>query len=104
MDEVLRRLVAKCIAKQTISESVELFLSKKNWCKNQGWSIILATKMTFKKLQFSQDADFLQLNFKNPYNSTKTSQILKAAVTLMPNHLPNFATHGTLIFIIAKNL
>ena len=85
--EVLRRLVGKCIAKQTLPELTELFLLKQLGVrvKDGAEGIILSTKMTFKKLQLSQDAEFLQLSFKNAYNSTKTSQILKAAVTLIPS-------------------
>ena len=51
--EVLRRLVAKCIAKQTQKKSAELFLSKQLCVGVKGGaeSIIHATKITFEKLQ-----------------------------------------------------
>ena len=91
--EVLRRLAAKCIAKQTQSESAELFRLN-NLVRSQGGagSTIHATKITFDKLQLSQDAGILQTEFKNASNSYKRGQILKAAVTLMPS-LATFAIY-----------
>ena len=87
MGEVLRRSFAKCIAKQTQTESAELFSSKQLGVgvKGGAGSIIHAAKITFEKLQLSQDAGILQINFKNAFNSFKRSQIPNAAVTLMPS-------------------
>ena len=92
--EVLRRLVAKCIAKQTQTESAELFSSKQLGVGVKGGaeSMIHATKITFEKLQRSQDAGILLIDFKNAFNSIKRSQILIAAVTLMPS-LASFAIY-----------
>ena len=92
--EVLRRLVAKCIAKQTQTESAELFSSKQLGVGVKGGaeSIKHATKITFEKLQLSQDAGILQIDFKNAFNSIKRNQILNAAVTLMPS-LASFAIY-----------
>ena len=83
MGEVLRRLVEKCIAKQTPTESAELFSSKQIGVefKSEGESIIHATKTIFEKLQISQDAGILQIDFKNAFNFIKRSQFLIAAVT-----------------------
>ena len=86
--EVLRRLVAKCIAKQTQTESAELGVGVKGGAE----SIIHATKIAFEKLQLSQDAGLLQIDFKNAFNSIKRNQILNAAVTLMPS-LASFAIY-----------
>ena len=82
--EVLRRLVAKCIANQPQSESAELFSSKQLGVGVKGGaeSIINATKSTFEELQFSQDEGKVQINSKNAFNSIKRSQILKPAVIL----------------------
>ena len=92
--EVLRRLVAKCIAKQTQTESAELFSSKQLGVGVKGGaeSIMHATKVTFEILQLSQDAGILQIDFKNGFNSIKRNQILNAAVTLMPS-LASFAIY-----------
>ena len=56
--EVLWRLVAKCIAKQTQTEPAELFSSEQLAVGVEGGaeSIVHATKITFEKLQLSQDA------------------------------------------------
>ena len=92
MGKILRRFVAKCIAKQTQADSVELFSSKELvvGVKGGAESIIHATKTTFDQLQLPQDAGILQIDFKNAFNSIKRSQIPKAAVTLMPS-LASFA-------------
>ena len=67
--EVLRRSFAKCTAKQT--ESAELFSSKQFGVGVKGGaeSIIHAPKITFEKLQLSQDAGLLQIDFKNASSS-----------------------------------
>ena len=75
VSEVLRRLVAKCIAKQTQIESAELISSKKLGVKVGAESIIHATNSTFEKMQFSQVAAILQIDFKNAFNSIKRSQL-----------------------------
>ena len=92
--EVLRRWVAKCIAKQTQTEPAELFSSKQLGVGVKGGaeSMIHATKITFEKLQRSQDAGILLIDFKNAFNSIKRSQILNAAVTLMLS-LASFAIY-----------
>ena len=92
--EVLRRLVVKCIAKQTETETAERFTSKQLGVGVKGGaeSIIHATKITSEKLQLSHDAGILRIDFKNAFNSIKRSQILKAAVTLMPG-LASFAIY-----------
>ena len=73
LGEMLRRLIAKCIAKQTQTESAKPFSSKQLGVGVKGGteSIIHSTKFTFEKLQFSQDAGILQIAFKNGFNSTK---------------------------------
>ena len=85
--EVLRRLVAKCKAKQTQTEPAELFSSEQLGVGVKGGaeSIIHATKITFEKLQLSQDAGIVQIDFKNAFTSIKRNQILNVAVTLMPS-------------------
>ena len=87
MGELLQLLVAKCIAKQTHTESAELFSSKQLGVgvKGGAQSIIHATKITFEKLQLSQDAGILQIDFKNAFNSIKRSQILNSTIKLMPS-------------------
>ena len=68
MGEVLRRLVAKCIAKETQTESAELFSFKQLGVGVKGGaeSIIHTTKITFEELQPSQNAGILQIHFKTP--------------------------------------
>ena len=60
--------------------------------KGRAESIIHATKITFEKLQLSQDAGTLQIDFESASNLIKRSQILNAAVTLMPS-LASFAIY-----------
>ena len=66
--EVLRRLVANCTAKQTQTESADFFSSKQLGLGNKGGaeSNIHAIKITFEKLQLSQDAGILQIVLKTP--------------------------------------
>ena len=92
VSEVLLHLVAKCIATQTQIESAELFSSKKLGVKVGAESIMHATKSTFEKLQFSQVAAIIQIDFENALISIKRSQTLNAAVTLMPS-LASFAIY-----------
>ena len=94
VSEVLRRLVAKCIAKQSQTESAELFSSKQLGVgvKGRADSTIHATKITFEKLQLSKNAGILQIDFENAFNFIKGSQILNAVVTLLPS-LASFAVH-----------
>ena len=85
--EVLRHLFAKCIAKQTQTESAGLFSSRQLGVGVKGGAecIIHATRITFEKLQLSQDAAILHIDFKNAFSSIKRNQILNGAVTLMPS-------------------
>ena len=85
--KVLQRLVAKCITKQSQTPLAELASSKElgEGVKGVAESIIHAIKKTFEELWLSQDAGILPIDFKNSFKSIKRSQILKAAVTLMPS-------------------
>ena len=76
------------------TESAELFSSKQLGVGVKGGadSVIHATKIKFEKLQLSQDAGILQIDFENAFNSVKRSQILNAAVTSMPS-LASFAIY-----------
>ena len=71
--EVSRRLFLKCIAKKTELESAELISFKQPgvWVKGGAESTMKATKITFEKLEHSQNVGILQIVFKHAFNSHK---------------------------------
>ena len=83
--EVIRRLVAKCIAKETAIEAVELFGSKQLGVAVKGGaeSIVHATKITFERMKSVKSGGILQIDFRNAFNSVKRSHLGSTKV-LMP--------------------
>ena len=85
--EVIRRLVAKCIAKEAAIEAVELFGSKKLGVAVKGGaeSIVHATKITFERMKRVKSGGILQIDFRNAFNSVKPSHLLGSTKVLMPS-------------------
>ena len=85
--EVIRRLVAKCIAKEAAIEAVELFGSKQLGVAVKGGaeSIAHATKITFERMKSVKSGGILQIDFRNGFNSVKRSQLLGSTKVLMPS-------------------
>ena len=102
--EVIRRLVAKCIAKEAAIEAVELFGSKQLGVAVKGGaeSIVHATKITFERMKRVKNGGILQTDFSNAFNSVKRSHLLGSAKVLMPS-INSFASfcyskHSDLFF------
>ena len=87
MGEVIRRLVAKCIAKEAATEAVELFGSKqlKVAVKGGAESIVHATKITFERMKSVKSGGLLQIDFRNAFISVKRSHLLGSTKVLMPS-------------------
>ena len=85
--EVIRRLVAKCIAKEAAIEAVELFGSKQLGVAVKGGaeSIVHATKITFGRKKSVKSGGILQTDFRNAFNSVKRSHLLGSTKVLMPS-------------------
>ena len=78
--EVLRRLIAKCIAQEASSEAVEHFSSRHFGVavKCGAESIVHATKQFFQKLLNNEKTGLLQIDFKRTFNSITRSSVLDA--------------------------
>ena len=74
--EVIRRLIAKCIAREANSDVADLFNTKQLGVAVKGGAegIVHATRVSFEKLQRSKDSGILQIDFKNAFNSVKKKQ------------------------------
>ena len=78
--EVLRRLIAKCLAKEANLEAKELFQSLQLGVGVKGGAeaIIHSTKISYEKiLTSSSSSGILQIDFCNAFNSIKRSEMLK---------------------------
>ena len=91
--EVIRRLIAKCIAREANSEAADLFNTKQLGVAVKGGAegIVHATRVSFEKLQKSKNSRILQIDFKNAFNSVKRSKVLEAVAKFLPSVAP-FAT------------
>ena len=85
--EILRRLIAKCIAQEASSEAVELFSFRQLGVavKCGAESIVHATKQTFQKLLNNEKAGLLQIDVKTAFNSITRSNVLDAARKFVPS-------------------
>ena len=84
--EVLRRLIAKCLAKEAKLEAKELFQSQQLGVGVKGGAeaIIHSTKISYEKiLTSSSSSGILQIDFCNAFNSIKRSEMLKALASSM---------------------
>ena len=84
---VIRRLVAKCIAKEAAIEAVELFGSKQLGVAVKGGaeSIVHYTKITFERMKRLKSGGILQIDFRNAFNSVKRSHLFVSTKVLMPS-------------------
>ena len=85
--EVIRRLVAKCIAKEAAIEAVELFGSKQLGVAVKGGaeSIVHATKITFEIMKRVKSGGILHNDFRNAFISVKRSHLLGSKKVLTPS-------------------
>ena len=85
--EDIRRLVAKCIAKEAAIEAVELFGSKQLGVAVKGGaeSIVQAAKITFERMKSVKSGGILQIDLRNAFNSVKRSHLLGSTKVLMPS-------------------
>ena len=85
--EVIRRLVAKCIATEAAIEAVELFGSKQLGVavKFVAENIVHATKIAFEIMKSVKSGGMLQIDFRNAFNSVKRSHLLGSTKVLMPS-------------------
>ena len=101
--EVIRRLIAKCIARGANSEAADLFNTKQLGApfKNGAEGIVDATRISFEKLQKSKNYGILQIDFKNAFNLIKETRFWKQSLNscLVSPLLRLFATHDTVVFI-----
>ena len=101
--EVIRRLIAKCIARGANSEAADLFNTKQLGApfKNGAEGIVHATRISFEKLQKSKNYGILQIDFKNAFNLIKETRFWKQSLIscLVLPLLRLFATHNTVVFI-----
>ena len=102
--EVIRQLVAKRIAKEAAIEAVELFCSKQLGVAVKGGaeSIVHAKKITFERIKRVESGGILQIDFRNAFNSVKSSHLLGSTKILMPSRI-SFASfcyskHSDLFF------
>ena len=104
--EVLRRLIAKCLAKSEANlEANELFQSLQLGfgVKGGAESIIYSTKLSYEKiLTSSSSSGNLQIDFCNAFNSKKCSEMLKSVASSVAGiaALTNFcySQHSQLFF------
>ena len=85
--EVLRRLIAKCLANEANLKAKELFQSLQLGVGVRGGAeaIIHSTKISYEKiLTSSSSSGILQIDFCNAFNSIKCSEMLKAVACSMP--------------------
>ena len=85
--EVLRRLIAKCLAKEANLEAKEFFQSLQLGVGVRGGmeAIIHSTKISYEKiLTLSSSSGILQIDFCNAFSSRKRSEMLKAVASSMP--------------------
>ena len=85
--EVLRRLIAKCLAKEANLEAKELFQSLQLGVGAKGGAdtIIHLTKIANEKiLTSSSSSGILQIDFCNAFNAIKHSEMLRAIASSMP--------------------
>ena len=85
--EVLRRLIAKCLAKKANLEAKERFQSLQLGVGVKGGAeaIIHSTKISYEKiLTSSSSLGILQIVFRNAFSSIKRSEMLKAVASSMP--------------------
>ena len=83
----MRRLIAKCLAKEANLEAKELFQSLPLGVGVKGGAeaIIHSTKILYEKiLTSSSSSGIFQIDFCNAFNSIKRSEMLKAVKTSMP--------------------
>ena len=96
--EVIRRLVAMCIAKEVAIEAIELFGAKQLGVNVRGGaeSIVRATKITFERMKIVKSGGILQIDFRNAFNSVKRSHLLGSTKALMPSQMSfaSFVTQG----------
>ena len=85
--DVIRRLVAKCIAKEAAIEAVELFGAKQLGIvvREGAESIVHATKITFERVKRVKSGVILQIDFRNAFISVKRSHLLGSTNVLMPS-------------------
>ena len=85
--EVIRRLVAKFIAKEAAIEAVDLFGSKQLGVAVKGGSesIVHATKTTFERMKRVKIGGIFQIDFRNTFNSMKRSHLLGSKKVLKPS-------------------
>ena len=102
--EVIRRLVAKCIAKEAAIEVVELFVSKRLGVAVKGGakSIVHATKISFERMKRVKREGILQIHFRNAFNSVKRSHLLGSTKVMMPSIISfasfRYSKHSNLFF------
>ena len=91
--EVIRRLIAKCIAREANSEAADLINTKLLIVAvNAGTEGIMSvTRISFEKLHKSKKSGKLQIYSKNAFNSVKRSKVLGAVAKFLPSVAP-FAT------------
>ena len=85
--EILRRLIANCLAKEANLEATELFqnLQLGVGVKGGAEAIIHSTKISYEKiLTSSSSSGILQIDFCNAFNSIKRSEMLNAVANSMP--------------------
>ena len=94
--EVIRRLIAKCIARESNSEASELFKTKQLGVavKAGAENVVHATRIAKIK-----EAGILQIDFKNALILVKRSKVLVAVDKFSPSGAP-FATFRLLTTVI----
>ena len=102
--EVIRHLVAKCMAKEAAIEAIELFGSKQLGVSVRGSaeSTVHATKITFERMKIVKSAGLLRIDSRNAFTSVKRSHLLGSTKVLMPS-IMSFASffyskHSDLFF------
>ena len=91
--EVIRHLIASCIARKANSEAADLFNTKKLGVAVKGGAegIVHATRVSFKNCKNQKNSGTLQIDTKNAFNLVKRSKVLEAVSKFLPS-LATFAT------------
>ena len=86
MGEVIRRRVAKCIAKEAVFEEVESFRAKHLGVAVNGGAegVVHVTKINFEKMVKTKSVGILQIALRNALNSVKRSHFFGSTKILMP--------------------
>ena len=104
VEEVFRRLVAKCLVSFAKEEALEIFCPNQLGVAIRGGaeSIIHATKLIYEECGKREGLGVLQIDFENAFNSIKRQGVLSECLKQIPSIYPFvsscYAKHSSLFY------